>query len=114
MGYNETVEIRDQIKAAATAISDAMNVAHREDLDEELFEKLNAQYAELYSLYLQVDVRCLVRCVSDRYDRNGETYRSVSEFTEMCRGCFGEAPVLTQKADGWHDSTGLVLVVANP
>lgn len=51
-----------------------------------------------------------VRCVSDRYDRDGSTYADEAEFLAMCEACFGGAPALVARHDGWHDDEGLVLV----
>lgn len=52
-----------------------------------------------------------VRCVSDRYDPDGGVYATEADFCEMCEACFGEAPRLRTRSDGWHDDQGLVLVI---
>ena len=48
------------------------------------------------------------RCLSDRYESGKcPPYATVAEFREMCRECFGEAPELTERADGcYYDETG--------
>ena len=55
------------------------------------------------------------RCISDCYDSDsGNTY-TLTEFVQMCRECFGDAPVLAERWDGrfLDVSTGeIVLEVA--
>tara|TARA_R110002020_G_scaffold379809_2_gene591064 strand:+ start:754 stop:1083 length:330 start_codon:yes stop_codon:yes gene_type:complete len=54
-----------------------------------------------------------VRCVSDRYDADGSTpYDSPHDFVAMVASVFGQDVDLALRADGWHDSRGLVLVHA--
>lgn len=53
----------------------------------------------------------MIKCVSDRFDRDGGTYESVSEFLAMCSECFGEVPHLIQDGDEWSDEGGVVLVL---
>jgi len=54
-----------------------------------------------------------VRCVSDTYDADGSTpYDSPHDFVAMVASVFGQDVDLTLRADGWHDSRGLVLVHA--
>lgn len=52
-----------------------------------------------------------LRCVSDRYDREGGIYDDVDDFYRMCAQVFGELPELTQVGPWrWHDAHGAVLV----
>ena len=53
----------------------------------------------------------MIKCVSDRFDRDGGTYESVSEFLAMCSECCGEVPHLIRDGDEWSDEGGVVLVL---
>lgn len=61
-----------------------------------------------------VEVVPALRCVSDRYDREGGTYDSAEDFLAMCEAAFGERPELRQLGDEWHDAEGCVLVIEQP
>lgn len=41
-----------------------------------------------------------LQCISDRFDRDGNTYDDLADFEAMCAACFGESPTLSQDLDG--------------
>ncbi len=56
-------------------------------------------------------------CLDDRYDIDGSgVYFGAEDFLDMCRGCVGEAPTLTERHDGtWVDATtGDVVLEPDP